>query len=288
VAIDTERDAGIIMNVETGCRAFVLSLETHKPHILGELRPLILRDKTLRPSRQRSIGGRILFNGMGIMTTVTCSVCGIFIERPNWHAKRKQKNFCKNCRHKPIFISCDWCGKEKRISPSAKGEHNFCNRKCSRAWQGANGIVGQSRLITLNCSICGHEFQRQPNQIEKVKNSYCSRDCFYKAHRVSMGGEQNPAWRGGYEPYYGPNWDRQVSLARERDQYRCQRCGIQEQDIHCAMHVHHITPLRDFQRDFRRANDLVNLVCLCPSCHKFLEWHTDQMNQFFSQRKGAR
>lgn len=59
--IDTRRNRAYTVNVETGCRAFVLSLETHKPHILGELRPLILRDKTLRPSRQRSIGGRISF-----------------------------------------------------------------------------------------------------------------------------------------------------------------------------------------------------------------------------------
>jgi 5-methylcytosine-specific restriction endonuclease McrA len=183
----------------------------------------------------------------------------------------------------PVTITCDWCGKTKQISPSARKEHNFCNRKCCRAWQQANGIVGVPwKLVALTCPVCGKSFQRQQNAVDRSKTSYCSKACFYVAHSPAMGGDKNPAWRGGLEPYYGPNWDRQSREARQRDGHTCQRCGITEVETGEVLHVHHIVPLRTFARDFRKANALHNLVSLCPSCHKFLEWHEDQMTLFLA------
>ncbi len=71
---------------------------------------------------------------------------------------------------------------------------------------------------------------------------------------------------------YGPNWEVQRQAARQRDGYRCRQCGAPEKAGR-QHDVHHITPFREFgyvrgQNDaYLQANDLNNLVCLCPVCH---------------------
>ncbi|MCK4726797.1 MAG: DUF1998 domain-containing protein, partial [Anaerolineales bacterium] len=67
---------------------------------------------------------------------------------------------------------------------------------------------------------------------------------------------------------YGSNWTKQRDLARERDGYRCQVCNRKE-DNH-AHHVHHKVPFRQFS-SIEKANQLNNLITLCPSCHRRVE-----------------
>jgi len=67
---------------------------------------------------------------------------------------------------------------------------------------------------------------------------------------------------------YGPNWPVQRDQARARDGYRCQNCGLPEGEQ--AHHVHHKTPFRVFAT-YRQANQLSNLVTLCPRCHRRAE-----------------
>jgi DEAD/DEAH box helicase domain-containing protein len=67
---------------------------------------------------------------------------------------------------------------------------------------------------------------------------------------------------------YGPNWPAQRDQARARDGYRCQNCGTPEQGY--AHHVHHKIPFRAFA-SYQQANQLYNLVTLCPRCHRRAE-----------------
>ncbi len=67
---------------------------------------------------------------------------------------------------------------------------------------------------------------------------------------------------------YGPNWPRQRKLARTRDQYRCQMCGMPEQGR--EHDVHHKIPFRTFA-SYEQANQLANLITLCRSCHRRAE-----------------
>lgn len=88
-------------------------------------------------------------------------------------------------------------------------------------------------------------------------------------------GEDNPNWKGGERFDYGDGWDdakrRQVRI---RDQARCQDCGMTEAEhvvIHnTSLHVHHITPARDFD-DAKPRNALSNLITLCVRCHNSWE-----------------
>ena len=67
---------------------------------------------------------------------------------------------------------------------------------------------------------------------------------------------------------YGPNWPLQRKRVLERDQYRCQVCGSLE--IENGHHIHHKKPFRSFSNP-EEANNLTNLVTLCPSCHRKVE-----------------
>jgi DEAD/DEAH box helicase domain-containing protein len=75
---------------------------------------------------------------------------------------------------------------------------------------------------------------------------------------------------------YGPSWSSARDAARTRDGYRCRQCGASERDAR-AHEVHHIRPFREFgyipgeNRYDRLANDLDNLITLCPTCHHRVE-----------------
>jgi len=67
---------------------------------------------------------------------------------------------------------------------------------------------------------------------------------------------------------YGPGWRQIREQVRQRDGYRCQVCGIPENG---RQHdVHHKTPFKLFASP-EQANQLSNLVTLCPSCHRRVE-----------------
>jgi DEAD/DEAH box helicase domain-containing protein len=72
---------------------------------------------------------------------------------------------------------------------------------------------------------------------------------------------------------YGPNWREQRRKALERDGYRCRTCGANGGSGGISLHVHHIRPFRDYNyipganENYLHANQIDNLVSLCPSCH---------------------
>jgi DEAD/DEAH box helicase domain-containing protein len=75
---------------------------------------------------------------------------------------------------------------------------------------------------------------------------------------------------------YGPSWPKARQAARARDGFICRQCGAPEKEGR-AHDVHHLKPFRSFgyvvgeNRNDRIANDLDNLVTLCPSCHQRAE-----------------
>ena len=75
---------------------------------------------------------------------------------------------------------------------------------------------------------------------------------------------------------YGSNWQDQRQKALERDGHRCRTCGTQARPG-AGLHIHHIRPFREYgyipgeNEGYLLANDLGNLVTLCPSCHRRAE-----------------
>jgi DEAD/DEAH box helicase domain-containing protein len=67
---------------------------------------------------------------------------------------------------------------------------------------------------------------------------------------------------------YGPDWDKIRQNAIRRDGNRCQVCGTTL--VGDSLHVHHIKPFRTFTSR-ETANQLQNLISLCPACHRKAE-----------------
>ncbi|KUK45682.1 MAG: Putative ATP-dependent helicase, partial [Anaerolinea thermophila] len=67
---------------------------------------------------------------------------------------------------------------------------------------------------------------------------------------------------------YGSDWDKIRQRVLNRDGHRCQVCGAVGVDR--PLHVHHIQPFRSFTNR-ESANQLQNLITLCPTCHRKAE-----------------
>ncbi|HEY69868.1 MAG TPA: DEAD/DEAH box helicase [Anaerolineae bacterium] len=71
---------------------------------------------------------------------------------------------------------------------------------------------------------------------------------------------------------YGPSWERARRQALDRDGQVCRQCGALPREGR-SHDVHHLRPFREFgylpgeNRNDRSANDLDNLITLCPTCH---------------------
>lgn len=74
-------------------------------------------------------------------------------------------------------------------------------------------------------------------------------------------------WNGDPNDY-GPAWDQLRKRVLQRDGSRCQVCSASGLDQ--PLHVHHIQPFRSFP-DRETANQLQNLITLCPACHRQAE-----------------
>ena len=85
---------------------------------------------------------------------------------------------------------------------------------------------------------------------------------------------------------YGPNWQQQRDAARERDDYRCRHCDAPEipspesgegRGGGRQHDVHHMRSFREFHNvpgeneAYLEANELDNLLTLCPRCHHRIE-----------------
>jgi DEAD/DEAH box helicase domain-containing protein len=67
---------------------------------------------------------------------------------------------------------------------------------------------------------------------------------------------------------YGPLWEAIRKLVKRRDEYRCRLCGVKENGQ--SFHVHHKIPFRRFA-NAEQANEMDNLITLCPACHREAE-----------------
>ena len=85
-----------------------------------------------------------------------------------------------------------------------------------------------------------------------------------------VSGENHPRWRENSSYYYGTEWEEKREKAIQRDDEKCQLCGIhrdEHQDKHGSdLHVHHIKPANEFDM-VSEAHSLDNLVTLCRSDH---------------------
>jgi hypothetical protein len=197
--------------------------------------------------------------------TFQCATCGESVELPPSRTQR--------VKHGALYCSreCHYEGRSqgltKRVvtkpyvyTPEGKAAQVAAARK-------PKGKRVHHWMVCQNCKIVFDDPNWGRPRISGW--TFCSLECCNTYRR----GENNPAWRGGYRRYYGPDWRPLRRAARERDNYTCQHCGIHQDDLDKKIPVHHINPVSSFEEP-NDANTLENVVCLCPPCHMKEEWKT--------------
>ena len=214
-----------------------------------------------------------------------CPICG----KRFWHYRSTSQTYCsQRCGGKVTVktnlgvkelpsIFCERCGREI-VGPKWRGRR-FCSRKCFGEWlsESQKGIprpeVAGERpdlqdRVEISCKQCGKVILIKRSHAGRRK--FCCNDCYVSWQRANHpgSGADNWNWKGGPEPYYGPNWRPQRRKARERDGYTCQQCGATEEQQGREMDVHHKIPFREFGlARYEEANDVANLVSFCNKCH---------------------
>lgn len=179
--------------------------------------------------------------------------------------------------------------------------------------RGENPYAKTADMVAY-CDLCGDRFTHQKHLLEKSDGCYCSQECRYEYRRREKYGwhclrcgerlegktswcsdeciktdkekwKDQPEYRGkikyrirvgGIEPlpYNGDLWQKRRSEALERDNHKCQICGLYEEE-HISQYdrglsVHHKTARRAFD-SAEEAHKLTNLITLCCRCHGLVE-----------------
>ena len=98
------------------------------------------------------------------------------------------------------------------------------------------------------------------------KSGNLGNDEHLRKQRETHQGENCWRWQGGSDHYRGQNWQEQRRIARERDNFTCQKCGATETELGQELDVHHKIPFVRFS-NYEDANQPDNLICYCKTCH---------------------
>lgn len=210
--------------------------------------------------------------------TRTCPICGTEFQTTLHHGGRKTcsyecayklrgSNAAKTSHEKnSVDLICDNCGKEFNQPKCRVLKHNFCSRECNSAYQHKQGST------ELMCEQCGKPYWTSNAQIRLRESRFCSKKCKNDWTSKNYRGENNPNWNGGcIVHWYGRNWRRQREKAIKRDNATCQACGYVMGSGDTRFEVHHIKRFIEFDGDWKKANRLTNLICLCKDCHAAVE-----------------
>ena len=226
----------------------------------------------------------------GGKVSVDCSYCGSCVKRypsqfnnitfcsvsceSNWKSENQIGENHPNWNGGNVSVECSWCGNDlSRPEWRADGyEHQFCDMECKGNYYSSNpSELHEKERVIVFCAWCGDEKNVIPSQAQRSENHFCDTKCKGKWWSENYIGESHPNWKGGYEPYYGTNWDRKRRKAMERDEYQCALCGLTDgasKLIHGReLDVHHVTRLNDFENPVD-ANVVSNLLTVCILCHQ--------------------
>lgn len=198
--------------------------------------------------------------------------------------------------HKYVKRSCDVCGSEycARLSKIKKegGSGTTCGRSCGAKkankksgygdfFQGKKikRLEDKKARIDRDCDVCGSSYLARVDKLKQGKGLTCSVYCsgvFSASKRDEEQrksnfptGSDHGLWQGGYS-LYNSSWRKKRDKVLEKYDYKCFVCGKTKEDIGREPDIHHVKPLLSF-KNTDKANELDNLVCLCPEHHRKVE-----------------
>ena len=87
-----------------------------------------------------------------------------------------------------------------------------------------------------------------------------------KQYDIKM--DANPAWIDGRATYH----KEAAEAVKERDQNRCQHCGLEGDSKSHTLELAHILTLTDVDGDYKQYHNVDNMMLLCNSCHKKFDY----------------
>jgi hypothetical protein len=87
-----------------------------------------------------------------------------------------------------------------------------------------------------------------------------------KQYDIKM--DANPAWIDGRATYH----KEAAESVKERDQNRCQHCGLEGDSKSHNLELAHILTLTDVDGDYKQYHNVDNMMLLCNSCHKKFDY----------------
>ncbi|MCT8138680.1 HNH endonuclease [Anaerobacillus sp. CMMVII] len=218
---------------------------------------------------------------MSLKIKTKCSNCGKAFSKKR--STIKKNNFCsiecmyehfrkeKGNQHlvKKIKLTCHYCQNDFYVIYSRKDTAKYCSKNCLGKANGQRAKIAYRKRTIVHCVNCIKQIEKKPSVVRK--RNFCSEKCMgeYYAKSGMFSGENSGTWQGGDIDYYGPNWREQRRMARSRDHFTCQECGKTEDEYGQELSVHHKIPFREFGGDWKKANQLSNLISLCEyPCHR--------------------
>ncbi|WP_254763601.1 HNH endonuclease [Natrinema marinum] len=166
--------------------------------------------------------------------------------------------------------TCTCCGSTFSFYPSSKK-----GIYCSACVEGVDGLLPENyaekgeRVVT-ECRACGESLEVRPARLERQKRGpFCTLECYGDWLSENVVGPEHHQWEGG-SINYGQKWWQIRSRALERDDYECQHCGADDEELGRNPDVHHLQPVRSFEH-VEDAHTMDNVITLCRSCHRRAE-----------------
>ena len=149
----------------------------------------------------------------------------------------------------------------KKISEANKGRKwkESSKKKLSLTKKGKPRSL--ETKLKISKGLKNHPCYKNPLRNIKISQALLKNPIKYwlGKKRLSMTGNKNWNWKGGFNEPYTIDWTNSLRIAiRERDKYTCQICGTKQGDF--AFDIHHI----DYNKKNCNPN---NLITLCRSCH---------------------
>ncbi|MFC4544591.1 HNH endonuclease [Halosolutus amylolyticus] len=206
----------------------------------------------------------------------TCKGCGTAFYDP-----KSRLEYCDDCdpnagEHNGNWSdasetgTCATCGDSFSFYPS-----NKIGTYCPDCVRGTDGLLPENpsepgERVSVPCRYCGAEFDVVPSRAaNRSRGVFCTLECYGDWLSENVVGPAHHQWEGG-PIEYGRSWWRVRRQTLERDRYECQQCGAGPDELGQNPDVHHLTPVREFDRP-AEAHTLANVITLCRPCHRRVE-----------------
>ena len=175
----------------------------------------------------------------------------------------RELRYCESCKREIPFK------KEKGMREYLK--RRFCSNSCHGKYYKDNLIPQQKGHIPWNKG-------------KKMSKEYCEQISNTMKGKCPKNIKQIAGWNRGIggEQKYPLEFNESLrELVRQRDNYKCQLCGVPQIECETKLSIHHVNHIR-------KDNRLVNLISLCNKCHsQFVVYKTKSApNRYITEQAG--